>query len=302
MTMRLSQSSLTGTERTLVAVGTARLASMLATVRAGAPRRAVYFGSSSASFFACACSSVSCGLSGFFSVFFSADFSGFFSADFSTDFWGFFSASDFFSGSADVLEELSFFSAFSGDFSGDGDFCPEPFCPADVERRVFGAPVDSVTLPPVEGAGAFWLEPLLREDATAWRWSLPKKSHHTLSTLFGSSWYFSYISSTSHSLAPKPDLELSPVDSGTADLASSERGWVRPKASPRRQPSAGRIGAGGPGHVPWRADLFGLVGLGSQFGGKHTPSRPERVAPEHDLDASSAPVSGMSGGLHDKYL
>ena len=41
MTIRLSQSSLTGTERTLVAVGTVRLASMLATVRAGAPRSTV---------------------------------------------------------------------------------------------------------------------------------------------------------------------------------------------------------------------------------------------------------------------
>ena len=41
MTMRLSQSSFTGTERTLVAVGTVRLASMLATVRAGAPFRTV---------------------------------------------------------------------------------------------------------------------------------------------------------------------------------------------------------------------------------------------------------------------
>src|SRR5215207_673328 len=39
ITMRLSNSSLTGTDRTLVAVGTARLASMLATVRAAAPRR-----------------------------------------------------------------------------------------------------------------------------------------------------------------------------------------------------------------------------------------------------------------------
>ena len=37
--MRLSISSLAGTARTLVAVGTARLASMLVTVRAAAPRR-----------------------------------------------------------------------------------------------------------------------------------------------------------------------------------------------------------------------------------------------------------------------
>src|SRR4051812_21888800 len=39
MTIRLSISSLTGTCRTLVAVGTERLASMFCAVRAGAPRR-----------------------------------------------------------------------------------------------------------------------------------------------------------------------------------------------------------------------------------------------------------------------
>ena len=39
MTMRLSIRSLAGTARTLVAVGTARLASMLVTVRAATPRR-----------------------------------------------------------------------------------------------------------------------------------------------------------------------------------------------------------------------------------------------------------------------
>ncbi len=39
MTRRLTSSSLAGTPRTLVAVGTSRLASMLATMRAAAPRR-----------------------------------------------------------------------------------------------------------------------------------------------------------------------------------------------------------------------------------------------------------------------
>src|SRR5687768_2679391 len=38
MTVRLSKSSLTGTERTLVAVGTVRLTSMFWAVRAAAPR------------------------------------------------------------------------------------------------------------------------------------------------------------------------------------------------------------------------------------------------------------------------
>src|SRR3954465_12089597 len=49
MTMRLSISSLTGTERTLVAVGTGRLASIFRGVRAGAPRSTDRVGSSTAS-------------------------------------------------------------------------------------------------------------------------------------------------------------------------------------------------------------------------------------------------------------
>src|SRR6478609_1991080 len=48
MTIRLSQSSLTGTDRTEVAVGTLSESSMLATVRAGAPRSTVYVGWSTA--------------------------------------------------------------------------------------------------------------------------------------------------------------------------------------------------------------------------------------------------------------
>ncbi len=95
-----------------------------------------------------------------------------------------------------------------------------------------GAPVDSCTAPlPLE---PWLLAPWLREPLDppdeeeppepelAWRVSLPKKAHHTLSTLSGSFWYFSYISSTSHSLAPNPDMELSSVDSGTASFASSK--------------------------------------------------------------------------------
>src|SRR6185312_7243498 len=48
MTMRLSISSLTGTSRTLVAVGTVRLVSMFCAVRAGAPRRIFRSASSAA--------------------------------------------------------------------------------------------------------------------------------------------------------------------------------------------------------------------------------------------------------------
>src|SRR5215213_11990505 len=42
MTIRLSHSSFTGTDLTLVAVGTVSEESMFCTVRAGAPRRTVY--------------------------------------------------------------------------------------------------------------------------------------------------------------------------------------------------------------------------------------------------------------------
>src|SRR5918998_6941464 len=49
MTVRLSHSSLTGTVRTLVAVGTVRLVSMFLAVRAGAPLSVVSSGSSLAS-------------------------------------------------------------------------------------------------------------------------------------------------------------------------------------------------------------------------------------------------------------
>src|SRR6188472_509626 len=49
MTMRLSHSSLTGTVRTLVAVGTVRLLSMFWAVRAAAPRSGTRVGSSLAS-------------------------------------------------------------------------------------------------------------------------------------------------------------------------------------------------------------------------------------------------------------
>src|SRR5262245_38825915 len=49
MTIRLSISSFTGTDRTLVAVGTVRLTSMFCTVRAEAPRSGTSSGSSLAS-------------------------------------------------------------------------------------------------------------------------------------------------------------------------------------------------------------------------------------------------------------
>src|SRR5690625_1964641 len=76
MTIRLSISSLTGTDRTLVAVGISRLASMLVAVRAAAPRRRTFSTSPALGFSSLGCltgtsfdfglpttSAVSCGFS-----------------------------------------------------------------------------------------------------------------------------------------------------------------------------------------------------------------------------------------------
>ena len=208
MTMRLSMSSLAGTARTLVAVGTGRLASMLATVRAGAPRRTVSTGSSSTAW----AWSPSWG----FAV---ADRPG----------------AAAFAGFSGCLVGVSAFSTFvsvlGAGLAGavaafscvrdDSERPPEGRCEPG---RDLGAPVDSVTAawvgPEAEAPLPFPALPPL-PVAVVPRWSWSKKSHHTLSTLCGSFWYFSYISSTSHSLAPNPDLALSSDDSGTTDSASS---------------------------------------------------------------------------------
>src|SRR6476646_4403361 len=62
MTVRLSHSSLTGTDRTEVAVGTVSEESMFWTVRAGAPRRTVKVGSSRAAAGAAGLDSLGTGL------------------------------------------------------------------------------------------------------------------------------------------------------------------------------------------------------------------------------------------------
>ena len=58
-------------------------------------------------------------------------------------------------------------------------------------------------------------------------WCL-KKSHHTLSTLFGSRWYCSYISSTSHSFAPNAARGLSAdsLSTGDAPFEDSATAWI----------------------------------------------------------------------------
>ncbi len=180
MTMRLSQSSLTGTERTLVAVGTVRLASMFCTVRAGAPLRTVNVGSSEASDCSFFGESLGVGLASFAVVLPSAFFvwaaslawspfwSPFFS-DFCSLFWVLFTVSGF--ASAGFCSDFSLFAAL--------------LLAAGLR---LGAPVDSVTAPlevaasGLAGAAAFSLV------VPPPRSSLPKKSHQTLSTLSGFFW------------------------------------------------------------------------------------------------------------------
>ena len=132
--------------------------------------------------------------------------------------------------------------------------------------RDLGAPVDSVTLPfdprSRSSRSSRACEVCAAAEAFVWRWSLPKKSHQTLSTLSGSCWYFSYISSTSHSLAPNPDIELSSVDSGTASFASSNARWIQVpvKARPPRARSAGEEGLRGR-LIPSGSDTVGSLFL-----------------------------------------
>src|SRR5919112_1221923 len=156
ITILLSMSSLTGTERTLVAVGTVRLASMFCAVRPGAPRSTVSDGSSLA-----------------------ADWAGF-SGSFGTG-----RAAGGWVGLASERPPAV------------GDALPDGFA---------GAGLASVGALAAAFSGAAGLAPLRGPSMV--EASVPgdlfaKKSHQTLSTLFGSRWYCSYISSTSHSLAPK---------------------------------------------------------------------------------------------------
>src|SRR4029079_7002097 len=241
ITIRLSQSSFTGPGRTLVAVGTVNDTSMLAAVRAGAPRSTVYDGSSVASVFCVGWWSLG-----------------------SVDFWVAVDGSvlvPFPSGLLPVFAgALSsvFWGAFVGGFSA--CFCAcfwGAFCPVVVAvftgaclaaccgalSYVFSFLVGaSLVVAPLSPAGAPL--PLLS--------MVRKKSHQALSTLFGSRWYCSYISSTSHSFAPNASSALldggvESEDSGTTGFASSGGhgcGGVRSRLVPR--PHERRHPWGGP--------------------------------------------------------
>src|SRR4051794_4799167 len=176
-------SSLTGTDRTLVAVGTVRLASMLDTVRAGAPRSTVSCGSSVASPFAAGSGSLGTGdaLAGLGA--------------------GAALVCGFGAGRSDALAAAL----------AEVSWGPVSWGPVFWEPVFWGVGNDSsvlVAAPSAAFSGAFALFtcggaplPELPFEPPSWGCVL-KKSHHALSTLFGSRWYCWYISSTSHSFAP----------------------------------------------------------------------------------------------------
>ncbi len=239
MTIRLSHSSLTGTERTLVAVGTVRLSSMFFTVRAGAPLSTVNCGSSTVSAPACFSASFEVGLSFAEGLSFVEGLSLLVAALLVAPLPLFFSWDC-------TLWDFSAFCSVDSVLFVVADFVRVP-----AAGRLFGAPVDSVTeplallpLPAPAPGGVAVTAPVSRGFSETSRWSLPKKSHQTLSTLSGSFWYRSYISSTSHSLAPNPDMELSSVGSGTTSFASSSTRQfsVRLKARPLDGGTAGEEG------------------------------------------------------------
>ena len=98
--------------------------------------------------------------------------------------------------------------------------------------RLLGAPVDSCTGPvgrPLPwsdfGRPSRWRRRTRSRRSPGWPCGCPCRRSPTTPCprCSGSFWYFSYISSTSHSLAPNPDMELSSVDSGTADLRLFQR-------------------------------------------------------------------------------
>src|SRR6476661_7836811 len=167
MTVRLSQSSLTGTERTDVAVGTASEASMFWAVRAGAPRRTVYVGSSLAA----------AGVAGLLS---------------------------FATGVVVPLAGSSACPAGRGLATGAGAFSSASgWAFSAAFGSLFGWGFASALAGAAVCAGFC---SVLVAPGAAWPLVLPlawKYLTQVGSTLPGSFWYWSYISSTSHSLAPK---------------------------------------------------------------------------------------------------
>src|SRR4051812_16312076 len=193
ITIRLSHSSFTGTVRTLVAVGTLRLTSMFCAVRMGAPRSTVSVGSSTASGRVVGGTSFGTGAALVGAAFAAAAFSG-----------AAFSGAAF----ADA--------AFGAGFEGAGFAGAAWGALASVRAGAFTSPFEARA---VDGAPLFDGTPFPRDR---------KNSHQARSTLSGSAWYRSYISSTSHSLAPKSAIGsavvvgwLSCTGSATRPFASS---------------------------------------------------------------------------------
>src|SRR5689334_1405543 len=209
MTIRLSQSSLTGTERTEVAVGTVRLASMFWAVRAGAPRSTVRVGSSEAS--------AAAGGSGSLGTGEAVD-----GAEGRASARGLVSPEGVATGFAGLVDSVR--AAGLAAVSASGALFGAGF--ASVLGAVFTADFRA-GVASVEASGALVVpfEPLPEFPSGA---LCSKKSHHTLSTLSGSRWYCSYISSTSHSFAPNAARGLSSasLSTGDAPFEDSATAWI----------------------------------------------------------------------------
>ncbi len=200
MTIRLSQSSLTGTERTEVAVGTLRLASMFWAVRAGAPRSTVRVGSSEAS--------AAAGFSGSLGTGETVD-----GAEGRASARALVSPAGVtfgFAGPVGSVFAAGFASVFAAGF-------------VSVLTWVFTSVVEVLLAASAGLAAPFGVPPEFPPGALCL-----KKSHHTLSTLLGSRWYCSYISSTSHSFAPNAARGLSSasLSTGDAPFEDSATAWI----------------------------------------------------------------------------
>ena len=173
MTVRLSHSSLTGTSRTEVAVGTVSDTSMFCTVRAGAPRSTVYVGSSLAAAGAAGRDSFGIGLV--------VPLAG--------------------SAALVVGRGLA-----TGAGVGVGSACARRArrggllgrLLGGLRRRAFAEPGPGPRLVAVGGAVRASTASTPLAEPLVWKYVA-----HVASTLPGSRWYWSYISSTSHSFAPK---------------------------------------------------------------------------------------------------
>ena len=210
MTTRLSMSSLAGTARTLVAVGTCRLASMLVTTRAAGPRSGTTWSSTGTEGSAARGSS-----RGFGATFASGPVRRLLSgAAFAS---GAGATVDAAAGCCDAGGVTGCAGVFAA-AGADWPFAAPLEAPFDDPFEVpFEVPFEAGVLLCPFVAGVVPVVPPSPGGLLA------KYEAHFGSTDFGSARYCWYISSTSHSLGPKSEMAVVRDWSGTADTPLSQR-------------------------------------------------------------------------------